>query len=437
MGRLTEGTSGRWTTRPSGLVVLALLLPIAVGLLLGRQVATAAWDTVWAEDGAIFLSDALTAPVGSLFTAYGGYVHPVPRVVATVASWLPLDHAAFVFALAWALVVSLLALFVYFASSEVLRARPLRLALGVLVLLLPAAGSELLGNATNLHFYLIHACFWAFVWRSEARTALAARATVAGATALSDPLAILFGPLALWGVVERRTRRALVVPAALAAGLAVQFAAILAGVAPQRLTRFDAGDLVPLFALRVTGSLLVGDRFIDELWFALGRAFAFGALTAVGLALLVGAARSRRATRAFVAVSSFYAVAFFGVQLFGRGTAGMRPGEDEATWHLAGARFTYAPILFLSAALLAVLDDVSARLQRPVRQGVGPVALLLVVALVAANYPLKSERSLGPRWTGELAEARGRCARGAEEVRVLVAPAPFQFSLTVPCARLE
>jgi hypothetical protein len=251
------------------------------------------------------------------------------------------------------------------------------------------------------------------------------------------PLAILFAPLALWGVVERRTRQALVVPAALAAGLAVQFAAILAAAAPQRLTRFDAGDLVPLFALRVTGSLLVGDRFIDDLWFAFGRGFAFGALAAVCLAVLVGAARSGRPTRAFVAVSSFYAVAFFGVQLFGRGTAGMRPGGDEATWHLAGARYTYAPILFLSAALLAVVDDTSVRLAKPVREGVGTVALLLVVALVAANYPLRSERSLGPRWTGELAAARGPCAGGAEEVRVLVAPAPFDFSLTVPCARLE
>jgi hypothetical protein len=35
---------------------------------------------------------------------------------------------------------------------------------GLLVAFLPAAGSELLGNATNLHFYLTYTCFWALVW---------------------------------------------------------------------------------------------------------------------------------------------------------------------------------------------------------------------------------------------------------------------------------
>jgi hypothetical protein len=104
--RLSEGARRRSTIRPAGFLLLAFPLTIAVALLLARQVAIAAWDTIWAEDGAIFLSDALTAPGGSLFEVYGGYVHPVPRIVAAVASWLPLEHAALVFALAWALVVS-------------------------------------------------------------------------------------------------------------------------------------------------------------------------------------------------------------------------------------------------------------------------------------------------------------------------------------------
>jgi hypothetical protein len=189
--------------------------------------------------------------------------------------------------------------------------------------------------------------------------------------------------------------------------------------------------------LRVTGSLLVGDRFIDNLWFPFGRGFAFGALAAVAAALLVGAAGSTRATRAFVAVSSFYAVAFFVVPLVGRGTAGMRPGFNEATWHLAGARYTYTPILFLSAALLVILDDTSARLARPAGRGVRTVVLLAVIALVAANYSFRSERSLGPSWTAELAAARARCSGGANEARVLVSPAPFGFTLRVPCTRLK
>jgi hypothetical protein len=149
-------------------------------------------------------------------------------------------------------------------AAEVFRSRWTRLALRLLVAFLPAAGSELLGNAANLHFYLTYTCFWALVWSSETRTALATRGLVIAAATLSDPLTVLFAPLVVWRTRVRRTRRAFAVPVVFASGLAVQLVAIVLSEAPERLTPFDAADVPPLFALRVTGSLLVGDRFIDD-----------------------------------------------------------------------------------------------------------------------------------------------------------------------------
>jgi hypothetical protein len=270
------------------------LVALLAGLLLARQAVVSAWDTIWAEDGFAFLSDALSGDaLGAVVEPHGGYIHPLPRAAAAVAAVLPLELAAVVLSAAWALVLALLAAFVYAASGEILRSRALRVALAALTALLPAAGSELLGNTANLHFYLVYACFWAFVWRKTTTLALTARATVVAVTALSDPLTLLFAPLALWNAVSRRGRRELVVPASLLAGLAVQLGATtLAGESPERLTRFDATDLPLLFALRVTGSLLVGDRFLDDAWLSLGRVFAYGALLAVGVALLAGAFRS-------------------------------------------------------------------------------------------------------------------------------------------------
>jgi hypothetical protein len=420
-------------------VLASALVALLAGLLLARQAAVSAWDTIWAEDGFAFLSDAVSGnALAAVVEPHGGYIHPLPRAAAAVAAVLPLDRAALVFSIAWALVVALLAAFVYAASGEILRSRTLRLALAALGALLPAAGSELLANAANLHFYLVYACFWAFVWRKTTTPALAARATVVAVTALSDPLSLLFAPLALWNAVSRRGRRELVVPASLLAGLAVQLGATaLAGESPERLTRFDATDLPLLFALRVTGSLLVGDRFLDDMWLSLGRVFAYGALLVVGAALLAGALRSGRATRLFVAVASGYAVVLFGVFLAGRGTAGMRPGMDEASWHLAGARFTYAPILLLAAALLALVDRyVSHAGRRAGRLALG-ATVAIVAVLVAANFDLTSERSLGPAWQPELEAAQERCRAGADDARIPVAPEPFGFVLEAPCRDLR
>jgi hypothetical protein len=424
-------------SRPLGPSFVVVLVAFAIALELAREAAVSAWGTVWAEDGSVFLKDALDEPfLSTLVQPYGGYVHVLPRLIAGIAASAPLEQAAIVFSVAWAVVISLSALFVYFASAEVFRSKWTRLALSVLVAFLPAAGSELLGNATNLHFYLTYTCFWALVWRSETRGALAARAVVVAAATLSDPLTVLFTPLVVHRTLVRRARSAFVIPLVFASGLAVQFAAMVSSEAPQRLTRFDPGDIPPLFALRVTGSLLVGDRFIDDLWFAFGRGFAYGALALVVLACCIGAAKVGRSTRGFVVLCAAYATTFFVVDLFGRGSAGMRPGYDEATWHLAGARFTYAPILLLSAALLAIADGLPP-FQTSRWRRVQPAALAFAVALVVANFSFSSERSLGPGWQESLAAARARCDRTGGEARVLVAPAPFGFALETTCVRLR
>jgi hypothetical protein len=424
--------------RALGPALVVLFFVFTVGLELARQAAVSAWDTVWAEDGSVFLRDALNESfVSTLAQPYGGYVHVLPRLIAGLAATAPLEQAAIVFSVAWAVVISLSALFVYFASAEILRSKWTRLSLSMLVAFLPAAGSELLGNATNLHFYLTYTCFWALVWRSEARGALAARAVVVAAATLSDPLTLLFTPLVVHRTLVQRARSAFVIPFVFASGLTVQFAAMVSSESPQRLTRFDPGDIPPLFALRVTGSLFVGDRFIDDLWFAFGRSFAYGALALVVLACCIGAAKVGRSTRGFVVLCAAYATTFFVVDLFGRGSAGMRPGYDEATWHLAGARFTYAPILLLSAALLAIADELPQRFPGSRWRRVQPAALAFAVALVVANFSFSSERSLGPGWQESLAAARARCDRTGGEARVLVAPAPFGFALETTCVRLR
>jgi hypothetical protein len=116
--------------------------------------------------------------------------------------------------------------------------------------------------------------------------------------------------------------------------------------------------------------------------------------------------------RIFVAVAAGYAVVLPGVFLAGRGTAGMRRGMDAASWHLAGAGFAYAPILLLAAALLALVDRHVSHASRPARRLALGATGAIVAVLVAANFDLTSERSLGLAWQPELEAARERCDAG-------------------------
>lgn len=413
---------------------ILVALSAAAALHLGRQREDGAWRSLWAEDGSVFLTDAHRDLVGTFLAQNGGYVHVVPRIIAGVAALLPVEHAATAIAVGGSAVVALAAVFVYVASRSVLRSQWARLGLAGAVLVLPVAGSELYANALNLHFYLLFACFWALFWQSETWVALGSRSAVALAATLSDPLAALFLPLAAVAPVAHRSLRTLAVSGSFFAGLVTQAILMRGGESPERNWVFRLGDLPDIFSLRVAGGLLVGDRYLDELWLALGRGFSYTALLVVSVVIVYLLLRSTRATAAFALISLGYAGLFFCVHLVGRGTGGMDP--ELGSFHLNGARYVLLPFLFLLAALLALID--TAGVSKMGARWMRRAACLWLLVLLLANYPIGPNlRSSGPRWSDELTEARQMCAtRGTPIARILVAPAPPQvWFARIPCSR--
>jgi hypothetical protein len=297
------------------------------------------------------------------------------------------------------------------------------------VLLLPVPGSELLANATNLHFYLLYACFWALVWQRETPFALGSRAVVVVATALSDPLSALFLPLAIVAPVARRSVRALVVSGLFLAALVVQLAIIAGGARPERNWGFRLGALPEIFALRVGGGLLVGDRFLGDAWDGYGRAFAYGALLLVAAVVALLLRRSDRRTTAFALIALGYAGLFFCVQLVGRGTGGMDP--DLHGFRLNAARYILLPFLLVVSVIVVLAADAA-------RIWIRRAALLWLAALLAVNYSVTSDRSRAPRWDHELARARKVCSSAdRRSAKVLVAPSPPRvWFATIPCRRI-
>jgi hypothetical protein len=405
-------------------------------LHLVRQRGVPPWNSLWAEDGSVFLSDAMHDFAGTFFAENGGYGHVVPRIIAGAAAALPVEDAAAGMAAAASVVVALIAGFVYFASGEVLPSRMARFGLAAAVLLLPVPGSDLLANATNLHFYLLFGCFWALFWQSETPAALGARSAVGLAATLSDPLAALFMPLALVAPLARRRVRAFMVSGVFVAGLATQLLVTWGGERPHRNWGFRPADLLDIFSLRVTGGLLVGDRFLGDAWLAYGRTFSYTAFLLVAAIIALLLTRSSRATVAFVFIALGYGCLFFCVQLVGRGTGGTDP--DLGVFQLNGARYVLLPFLFTTAGILALVDR-NVRLRRGAAWAwTRRVALVWLAALLIVNYSVTSDRSRGPRWDTELMRARNSCAtRSATVVRVLVAPSPPRvWFASVPCSRL-
>jgi hypothetical protein len=403
---------------------------LAAGTLLHleRQRGVPVWNSLWAEDGQVFLSGAVRNFRGTFFAQNGGYVHVVARLVAGIVAALPVKDAAVGMAVGAAVVVALVAGFVYVASSEIVPSRAARLALAAAVLLLPVPGSELLANATNLHFYLLFACFWALLWQSEASFAVGSRVAVVVATALSDPLSALFLPLAIAAPIARRSVRALVVSALFFAALVVQLAIIAGGARPERNWGFRLGALPEIFALRVGGGLLVGDRFLGDAWDGYGRAFAYGALFLVAAVIALLLRRSDRRAVVFALIALGYAGLFFCVQLVGRGTGGMDP--DLHGFRLNAARYILVPFLLVTSVIVVLAA------RRP-GAWVRRATLVWLAALLAVNYSVTSDRSRGPRWDRELAHARRACTTtGKRTAKVLVAPSPpHVWFATIPCRR--
>jgi hypothetical protein len=398
-------------------VLLAIAAATALHLL--RQRGHGAWESLWAEDGSVFVTDAHRDFAGTFFAQNGGYAHLIPRLIAGAAALFPVDRAAAGVALGGSAVIALLAAFVFVASAEVLRSGAARLGLATAVLLVPIPGDELYAMALNLHFYMLFACFWALVWQSETGGALAVRCAVVLASTLSDPLAALLLPLAVVAPAMRRRRRSLVVPGVFLAGLATQLLIMSAGETPERNWGFQLGDLPQIFALRVTGGMLVGDHFLGDLWLDYGHAFSYTALAVIAVVLGVLLLRADRRTAAFALMAISYAGLFFCVQLVGRGTGGI--ATDTGSFHLHHARYVLLPFLFLVTTLLVLVDS------GPRRVWLRSAVAVWLVALIAINYPIgPNARSTGPRWQPEVRAARAVCERPNQIARILVAPAPPQ-----------
>jgi hypothetical protein len=420
------------------------VLAVAVGTLisLGRVPSgPGVLNTIWAEDGADFLTDALNRnPYAVIVRPLNGYFVVVPRLLAIPASLVPIEWGPAVLTIEAAVVTALMAVGVYVASRTYLRHPLARLIAAVPVLAVPvgeniAAGAS--NNVATLQFPAVYLALWMVLWVPARRGARILSAVVVLAVCLSTFLAVVLLPLALLRLYARRDATSGVMAGSLMLGLVANIVALSTHLTARPVivpSRYDlpwalsrmVGWALPhaLFGYGITGN---GGQEVGARWLVWAS---WGIVALAVLAAALGLSRPQwKAAAVFGATAAILLIATI-----------MQFGTVEL-------RYAVAPELMLFAALAALL------LPRP-NSRLPLVILSVGVALVLAfSYRTAGPRTTEAPWRLSVAKARMACEDvdngvayifpGSGEVLALPNGTPLRdqpppgFPVLVPCSRLR
>ncbi len=362
---------------PAIFVVIAnfAALGIGAGVLLIRQAGTPSWQTLWAEDGWVFLPRALAHPWSSFFREQAGYLQLVPQLIADLVARFPLSFAAAGFAIAGALVASGCAIFVYHASAGHIRRPGLRAPLACSVVLLPTAVIEIANSGVDAQWYLMFALFWALLWRPRSRRGMALAGLLAFATMASNILNLLYLPLVAARVAALPRPRDHAVTSGWLAGIVFQIPGILESREPHRL-----GPVPAVFHFYGQHVLVAA---VAEWRLALGLQGVLGVPACIVVAAVVVAAtvgwavwRPDPQVRSLTVAALVMGLILTVIPALARYWIG--PAVGDARW-VPGSRYTTSAILLIDVIAIAGVDAFLRRSDVRVRRGA--VVLLLVAGL--------------------------------------------------------
>lgn len=420
-----------WSKRDWSAAVLAVVGGTALSL--GRTPGLGALDTVWLEDGQLFLHDAVTRPGLAFVTPYSGYYHLLPRLLAAAASALPAGAAAAALAVEAALAASVLAVIVYVASAAHLRSPALRIMVAAPILLTAAGYTEVPNAINELRWPFMYAMFWVLLWVPTSRSGRVVGLTTVAVAAFTDSVVAIFLPLVLLRLYFRRDRYAKVACTIMTLSLGVNLTTNLLGISVREDVhhRFNPAWAIAAYVLRPLPQGLLG-----EAWTGLRPEHTVAGLAPVALGwfvvlvcVLVAWRRWSDPDWPLAVTAAFYSVAIYSVVIMLVG--------------ITAPRYSYPAALLVLTAVVALVRPpaggwVGTGPPR-LRAGATPALALgvLMVVVAAVNYRgVDSLRGHGPSWSHELSVARAQCVAGATEARILVSPGREAYYAVLPCSYL-
>ena len=429
LGELFQaGEPGRVTPAKVGLAVVAVAVGTVVSLL--RQPGYLATDTIWAEDGRIFLADAVNLPfLEALVTSYNGYYQAIPRLLVEPAQFLPASWAAGYLAVVSALAVSLFGLLVYVASGAYIRPVIGRLAVSAVAVVVPIAQDDLPNSVCNVHWAGLYALFWVLLWVPRSRTGQGVALVSTLLVAATNICAVVFLPLAIARVLGRRDRLAWWLAGLLTLGTVAHLLGLLFG-GSSRDTHPDPINAVRYLFTRVIPGNLAGERWFGPVgdtgswrWPMIIAAYAL-----VGGAVWVAWKKITRPN--------------WRLAVLGFGHAGMFWVVSAGATGLTATRYGTTTGMLLVTGLVALLLPGRERVDVPLaRQRVGQWALtgfaVFLAVICAVNLRLDNRRADGPAWPDEIARVQAECARdGVTSDRLQLTPGDPEWQVSLPCSYL-
>lgn len=425
-----------WLRHVVPFVVLLFALSILGWLRLTPEVR----NTVWAEDGKVFLDEQFNLGVlGALFHDYAGYLHVVPRMVVAVASHVaPIDRFAVTVSLLCVVLTAAVGAAVYVLTAGVLRSVVARVLLALVPTLVPLGPMEIQANVANLHWFLMF--LTPFMLLTPIRTW--AKGLVLGVVALLCGLTeiqiVAFVPLFFFDI---RNRRRWPLLAGTLVGAAAQVATTLSHPrAPSSVPHNSFSDMLLGFIVEPFGgswtwSMPTIGHLIAEHGIAVVVLPFIVVVLLVALGFWVGAAGQRWTLASMLWGSA--AVWF--------GAVWLNPNEmlafahfDRAQWpDIWTFRYSAAGSLYVTAAVVVLTDTFLAR-RRIAFRVLGAVLALVVVWAFVANFAMdKANRQSGPFWSQQVDSSRSACdVLPMSNAIVQIAPGPH-WAVTVPCALID
>jgi hypothetical protein len=403
--------------------------------VLGRPADPASRFSLYAEDGPVYVTQSRSLGIWrSLHASYASYYQLAPRVAAAIGALFPLRHTPVILACLAALMVAACAAIVWRCGLALRLSRPAAAVLGFAMLLLPAAGYDVVGNITNVNWYLLGAAVvFLAAWMAGYRPRLLPSCGLLAIAGLSSPLLILCAPFVAVVALVRRSRLDLAVLGTLVVTSAVQLAPSAFGFdrPVSMLSRVHFRQLVDWYPFRVVGGALLGDRLLGRYYDTLGRAgfWTVGAIVILGLLVFTARAQGfRRGACLFLMVESvllyFVPLALRGYDYFG-----------SKVNVLAHGRYMGVPALCVFLVALMALESWASNSRWPAARALMYGLLVLSVVAMAMNYSVTMFRLPSRSWRRALREEQAACAANpaGHTVVVGIAPDPGSWRVTLTC----
>ena len=415
-----------------GLFALAILL----------QMLRVGWSpslhSLWAEDGAVYLSGAVHNSFGgSLFDTYATYLVFVPRLIAELADLFPLADAPAVLTVLSCAVVALSGLIVWSASRGLVESPYLRGALALLIVLAPVGGLESTASAAYVPWYMLIATFWILLWRPRSDAVAFGAAVFALLTGMSTPGVWFFIPLALLRTLATRDGRDALLLTGYWAGALVQLPVLLlndeTAVTPQW-----THDIWADYLERVVAGAALGLRLAGKLWEQAGWVVLIAILVLAIAALAYGISRTNFTARLFALIAIPTSLVMFVVSVYQRAVGTEMLWPDGHYIESAG-RYAIVPAMLLVSVAAVMLDRRSRRRESEARpRWLGYAAVAAAIVVVAVSFRVENVELRGaPPWEAALDHGAEVCATEAEATESPVPTSPPGWGLNVPCEQLS